>query len=372
MSASNVALLYAELLANIRQISLAASLPTPCDASTQAALSADGKTIQLKHGSSSLHLTLPARASLGATLLPIQDQQKGRKSLSWRLPLDATSLSTSHPVDSTPWSATDLDASSDVACRQCRAVVVPPGAVKSWKDLPSENWAEMMEFWHCHKPDHKHGEGPGEEPGKAEDKTLAARGYGASSAISAQEGVGFVDLTTLLFAESDCQNVTLGFFNFRAAAVTLLKWQAACASASGAVPDIPQCLAATLVSTISRSGAAKSLITPIPETIRAGQEHGVAQDAIHIWVLNSSIVYSSSGSPRIKPAIKLLYRPINLDEADTMLEAVTCDAQEIDLPAQAIGEVVRHLEESNALLPPAERLFKDWRVGLLTRWDFQA
>ncbi|KAK4127069.1 hypothetical protein N657DRAFT_565391 [Parathielavia appendiculata] len=372
MGPSDECLLYAELLANIRQISLAASLPTPCDASTQLALSADGQTVQLKHGRSSFHLTLPAKASLGAKLLPIQDQQKGRTSLAWRLPLDATSLSTSHQADPVPWSATDLDPSSGVACRQCRAVVVPSGAVKSWKDLPSENWAEMMEFWHCHKPDHKHRTDHGEESGEADDRTLAARGYGASSAISAQEGVGFVDLTTLLLAESDCQNVTLGFFDFRAVALTLLKWQIACASASCVAPGIPECLAATIVSTISRCGAAKSLITPLPETIRAGEEHGVARGAIHIWVLNSSIVYSSNGTSRITPAIKLLYRPISRGEAHKMLEEINCDAQEINLPAQAIGKVVHHLEESNALLPPTERLFKEWRVGLLTRWEFKA
>jgi hypothetical protein len=66
----------------------------------------------------------------------------------------------------------------------------------------------MMEFWHCHKPDHHH-HGHDEETGKAGEESLAARGYGASSTISAQPGVGFVDLTTLLFDETDCQNVTV-------------------------------------------------------------------------------------------------------------------------------------------------------------------
>ncbi|EAQ89347.1 hypothetical protein CHGG_05966 [Chaetomium globosum CBS 148.51] len=107
------------------------------------------------------------------------------------------------------WSATDLDPESGVACRQCATEVVCSGSVKVWKDLPSENWAEMMEFWHCHKPDHHHHHNPSEEDGKAGEESLAARGYGASSAISAQEGVGFVDLTTLLFEERDCQNVTI-------------------------------------------------------------------------------------------------------------------------------------------------------------------
>jgi hypothetical protein len=170
---------------------------------------------------------------------------------------------------------------------------------------------------------------------------------------------------------SSCHS-QLGFFNFRTAAVTLLKWQIACESASGAAPGIPECLAATLISTIARSGASKSLITPIPETPQASEGKGDVQPLIHVWVLNSSIVYSSSGGPKATPAIKLLYRKISQDEADKMLESVTCDSQEINLPAEAIRKVLRSLEESNALLPPTERLFKGWEVGLLTRWESKA
>ena len=199
--------LYAELLANIRQISLAASLSSPSDASTQVSISADCRTVELKHRDVSHRLTLPAKAALGSTLLPINGKQNGSTTLSWRLPLDASSLSPPHSDDHMPWSATDLDPSSGVRCRQCGTDAVSPGTVKAWKDLPSENWAEMMEFWHCHKPDHHHGHEA--ESGKADEKSLAARGYGASSTISAQQGIGFVDLITLLFAEPDCQSLTV-------------------------------------------------------------------------------------------------------------------------------------------------------------------
>lgn len=93
------------------------------------------------------------------------------------------------------------------------------------------------------------------------------------------------------------------------------------------------------------------------------------QDAIRVWVLNANIAYSSSSGVRAQstPAIKLLYQPITQEEADRILESVTCDAQEITLPVQALSEVVRHLDESNALLPPSERIFKGWKVGLLAR-----
>ena len=212
--------LYAELLSNIRQITLALSLDSPSDDSTQVAVTADGHHVQLSHHGQTYTLKLPARTALGGILLPVK--QRGVAALSWRLPLHPTDSSTAPPENLVAqWSATDLKTGSGVACRRCGATVVPPDVVKVWKDLPSENWAEMMEFWHCHKPDvegHQHHEphthdhtatdGAGHHAsGKADESSLAARGYGASSAISAQGGVGFVDLTTLLLAEADCQGI---------------------------------------------------------------------------------------------------------------------------------------------------------------------
>lgn len=206
-----------------------------------------------------------------------------------------------------------------------------------------------------------------------------------------------------------------------------------------AAPDIPECLAATLISTMSRSGSSKSLIMPIPETTQdasqdANQEAtqeatpetnqdrnqettqettqegtqeptpepaqektkkhtnssasiqnsntSTPKTALHIWLLNPKITYSTSSHQWPKPpppptnAIKILYRPLPSPTADKLLDSLTCDAQEVNLPSQAIGTVLQHLEESNGLLPEVERVFKprgggnegEWRVGLLRRW----
>jgi ubiquitin-protein ligase E3 D len=160
---------------------------------------------------------------------------------------------------------------------------------------------------------------------------------------------------------SSCQT-QLGFFNFRAAAVALLKWQVSCKSASGILPNVSECLAATISSTISRSGSAKSVIIPV-----AGSPEK-ADQVIHIWVLLSrGIVYSSSAVEGSTPALRLFYQLISQEEADKMLEGMTCDAQEISFPVTAIEEVIRRLEESNKLLPDSERRFGKWKVGLLKR-----
>ncbi|KAK0656834.1 ubiquitin-conjugating enzyme E2-binding protein [Cercophora newfieldiana] len=391
---SNISV-YAELRSYIRTISVAVSLPSLSDSSTRLTVAADGLNVRVSHHGETRQLRLPGKTSLGVASLPAQKQ--GVPIVEWRLPLSPESASQDSALQETTqlWSATDLEAGSSAECKKCGATVVKDGAV-AWKDLPSENWAEMMDFWHCHKPadhghshDHSHG-------GKADEASLAARGYGASSTISAQDGIGFVDLTTLLFSESDCQGLTfslsgfeqgstnredlmetqshslnvfcsscqtqLGFFNFRAAAVTLLKWQVSCKSASGILPDVSECLAATISSTIARSGSSKSLIIPV-----AGSSEK-ADQVIHVWVmLSRGIVYSTSAVEGCTPAIKLFYQLISQEEADKMLEEIMCDAQEINLPVSGIKDVIGHLEDSNILLPASERRFKDWKVGLLKR-----
>ncbi|KAK4189012.1 ubiquitin-conjugating enzyme E2-binding protein [Podospora australis] len=404
--------LYAELLANIRQISLAASLSSPSDASTKVSVGADGCTIELNHHGGIRKLILPAKVALGGTLLPVDPRQQGSVTLSWRLPLNPSVASQlqAQRNDEAIWSATDFEAGSTVTCRQCDAAVVNAGEIRVWKDLPSENWAEMMEFWHCHKPDHKHDHDHKEDQsGKADNRSLEARGYGASSIISAQESVGFVDLTNLLVHETNCENITfsrsdfkhsspnredhepeasdasgskhrslnafcsschtqLGFFVFRTAAVTLFKWQISVKpNRSSASPDVAQCLSATIISTIARSASSKSLIVPIEETTTT-VETKLAQPVIYAWVLNNNIIYSSSSSRTSTKAIKLLYKLVSQEDADKMLEAVTCEAQELNLPAQAIETIVQQLDRSNLLLPTTERIFKgEWKVGLLTR-----
>jgi hypothetical protein len=158
---------------------------------------------------------------------------------------------------------------------------------------------------------------------------------------------------------SSCQS-QLGFFNFRAAAVTLLKWQVSCKSASGILPDVSECLAATISSSKSRSGSSKSLILPIAGTPEK------ANHVVHIWVLNSvGIIYSSSAVQGCTSAMRVFYQLISQEQADKMLEEFTCNAQEINFPATAINEVVRRLEESNLLLPSEEQRYKEWKVGLL-------
>jgi hypothetical protein len=77
-----------------------------------------------------------------------------------------------------------------------------------WKDLPSENWAEMMDFWHCNKPDiHEPNESSARESHLDGAGSVASKGYGADTKFAARITVGFVDITTFLLTNSDCSNL---------------------------------------------------------------------------------------------------------------------------------------------------------------------
>ncbi|KHN99927.1 Ubiquitin-conjugating enzyme E2C-binding protein [Metarhizium album ARSEF 1941] len=189
---------YAELLSNIRQVSIAASLPSPPDKRTVARVLDGGRRLRIEHDGQAETLDLPGTVLVNATL---QVPQSASRELTWRLPLSLERTPLPHfslETQAVPWAAVDLAPGSAVSCRNCNAVIIPKETIQSWKDLPSENWAEMMEFWHCHKP-HHHSE--------HQREGLANRGYGANSAIAAQPGVGLVDITSFMFDENDCQKL---------------------------------------------------------------------------------------------------------------------------------------------------------------------
>ncbi|RFU74002.1 ubiquitin-conjugating enzyme e2c-binding [Trichoderma arundinaceum] len=388
--------IYAELLSNIRQVSVRATLSSPSDATTKAEILDDGRRIQVHHQGESRSLDLPASVLVRAAI-PIPENCL--QDLAWRLPVPAaeTELTRfSAESQSVPWSSPDIKIGSRICCRHCDYVFIQPGRIKSWKDLPSENWAEMMEFWHCHKP-HQHEHHDGE--------ALSKRGYGANSAITSQSEVGFVDLTSFMFSESDCDGLLfshpssdasfdtskeamdgtdpvkplritcqscsaeIGIFNALASSVTLFKWQVTCETASpGQAPSSSECLAATLIATISRSGSSKSVVAS--HTLGVGPEGTLSEPprSLHLWVLNANVVYSSTMREGRRAAIKILYQDIDVEQGNKLVDSMTSGVQEISFPAAAIKAARQILQESNCLMPISERLFQQWHVGLLERW----
>lgn len=238
--------LYAELLPNIRQVTLYASLPPPANESDNRSitLSTDCRTVDSSDGAESVKLNLPARVSeTSRERLKYNDRHAKGGELSFRLLVDEKSGLGQEEGESEgrPWEATSLGAKTRLRCRQCHNMILhfhsrdnsDPGVGKpshdkeepaevTFKDLPSQNWAEMMDFWHCHKPDEhehapEHDQSHARNGDTSQDQNETVKGYGASNRVTAVPGTVLVDTSSFIIAEDDglgLKKVRLFFSSF--------------------------------------------------------------------------------------------------------------------------------------------------------------
>jgi hypothetical protein len=200
-------MLYAELLLHIRTVTLFASLRTHHSRETKAQLSADGSSITVSHEGQSATISLPLKMEgKGAATLELPAQPPS-KELTLRLQMEEREgsdmlglMAEERKANIVPWDGASLNRidKPKIVCKNCEEEIVPEGNIREWKDLPNENWAEMMDFWHCHKPDEHH------LHDHTHEATVGRKGYAAGTRLQAAAGVGFVDLTSFLVKEQDC------------------------------------------------------------------------------------------------------------------------------------------------------------------------
>ncbi|KAL7268745.1 hypothetical protein RUND412_008614 [Rhizina undulata] len=373
---------YAELLSNLRIIWLTITLPTPSNPSTKL-IPSTPDLLFLHHDSKIYPIRLPSplpRESLKAFDIPPPPDET---TLSYRLPIDASVLKDGG--NTVPWSASSMTDVS-IHCKSCRAETVPVGKVPTWKNLPSGNWAEMMDFWHCHKP-HSHDAGCA-NPGKTD---------AFSGGFAAEPGIGLVDLTYFLLNPGDCGNVVqaqsetsteegkqksplvckncsarLGFVDILDGVTRgrrLNKWTL-CTKSSGSPSftsyPLESFISAHLLSLTASEGAHKFLIIPAsPDTTLR----------LKLWLFNTDIRYtrslptdSPSSHPQIAPsesvrAMKVYYQSTPEDEVvDT--DALKRGSFEV-VSMEEVEELLRILKESGEVLPVGARSMGVWRIGLL-------
>jgi hypothetical protein len=201
--------MYAELLLHVRTITLFASLRTHHNRETTAKLSSDGTCITVSHEGRSASIRMPFEVKGGGEAEMTLPAAPNSKDITLRLQLEELEdsdvlgalQSEERKVNVVPWDGASLDKQSDleVRCKGCQGVVVPQGKITQWRDLPNENWAEMMDFWHCHKPDEHH------LHDHTHEHAMDGKGYAAGNRLRATEGLGYVDLTSFLLKYQDCK-----------------------------------------------------------------------------------------------------------------------------------------------------------------------
>lgn len=67
--------------------------------------------------------------------------------------------------------------------------------------------------------------------------------------------------------------------------------------------------------------------------------------------------------------MKVLYRDMRGADGHKLIDSITSDVQDMNFSANTIHFAREHLGHSTNLLPGRERSFREWKVGLIDRWD---
>ncbi|KAJ5566091.1 hypothetical protein N7535_007729, partial [Penicillium sp. DV-2018c] len=425
--------LHAEFLPNIRQITLYVSLPGTAAFSgvrPDIQLSESRKAVTVSLPRPFQHITetikLPARVSdasrralkSGSGPAPKSDTQGpgiSSHDYSFRMQIDPNEevLAPRDQLidDFVPWTAGEMISTTRIRCRKCENVFLNRSSISDsgdtnasmpgwvWKDLPSGNWAEMMDFWHCHKPDPHEGHEKSAKDSalQLEEKTAQTKGYGAESHVVAISGTVLVDVATFLLAEEDCTglvkvndeeqtsatespaqrtlnctkcNTIIGMEDPVANGWRLLKANVSLNTDSSSDTDTPgwemhpteTIVAAQLLELIERESARRFVV-------HCGQKSGLV-----LWVFNPDMRYSNSSNGRnimAQQAMKVFYQ--ECDNVDNLLHPEIgnpspLSVEELELPSMIFEAMSRALVGSTKMLPPTARIFNEWQVGLLSRF----
>ncbi|KAG9517019.1 hypothetical protein KCV07_g6482, partial [Aureobasidium melanogenum] len=352
--------LYAEFLPNIKTLTVTTVLDTPRDDTTALSLSSDRTELVLEHNSRTDRIKLPARVS-GHGHQNLQLPNTGELQCANRIPAEPF-FGEEEPV--ALWSATYLDSRTRLHCKQCNALV-SSDKIRDWKNLPSEAWAEMMDLWHCHKPDepdhdHDHDDAP------------ATKGYAAGNKLRAQAGVGLIDVMSFLLSEGDCMvecrsfendnihqvnckncDTVLGYRDPQTEGIRLQKPYLALSSQRDSIIcsyDAAHWFSCYLHQAIETQGVRKFVFPTLPH---------------EIWVFSTNLAYSSLESPAPKQAMKVLFKAREGGQDVETLRAGNLLIETLTLSPSLEELFYSVLQQENAKLPESLQVLMGWQVAVL-------
>ncbi|KAH0184178.1 hypothetical protein KCU70_g9174, partial [Aureobasidium melanogenum] len=356
---STMANLYAEFLPNIKTLTVTTVLDTPRDDTTALSLSNDRTELVLEHNSRTNRITLPARVS-GHGHQNLQLPNTGELQCANRIPAEPF-FAEEEPV--ALWSATYLDSKTRLHCTRCNALV-SSDKIRDWKNLPSEAWAEMMDLWHCHKPD---------EPDHDHDDAPATKGYAAGNKLRAQAGVGLVDVMSFLVSEGDCMvecrslenndnihqvscrkcDTVLGHRDPQTEGIRLQKPYLALSSQRDSTIssyDAAHWFSCYLHQAIETQGVRKFVFPTLPH---------------EIWVFSTNLAFSSLECPKPKQAMKVLFKAREGGHDVETLRAGNLLIETLTLSPSLEELFYSVLQQENARLPESLQVLMGWQVAVL-------
>jgi molybdopterin-binding protein len=229
-------------------------------------------------------------------------------------------------------------------CNHCDQLLLDSKDVTVINEMPSEIWAEMMDFWHCHKPhDHK----------VHEDRFSSLRPLSGGIVVGSyyigfNHGDGHVHLD-LIGGKCRCQcGYTVGEHDKATGLTKLFKWGFVTKSSIEETYDICDYIYISLLDNVNGSA------TRVVEYV-SRDEH------LLIWVFNARISYKTTHSD-IKQGMKLYYTT----DAHAIVQERNArgEFEVLDVSPEVMKGVLRYFEQQSGQFPPSIRYMGSWKLGL--------
>lgn len=211
------------------------------------------------------------------------------------------------------------------------------------RNMPSEHWAEMMDFWHCHKP---HEKSAGFNPAYAVSQFKPNKG----EILFGQEYI-------MVNMEDMKGEYTVG--KEEGDAVKIPKWNLQFLKADGDVIKVdPVQVLLFSMSELTNSHASHQFLL-CDET----QSDADVKPAALVWIFNRNLTYTLSGVEGKEQGTKVYYtvEPSLITELSEGRDQV----EQIYYPKWVLDTFIGRLQNSNSLLPEQSKMFLKWHMGLL-------
>lgn len=240
-------------------------------------------------------------------------------------------------------------------CLKCDILRIDSNEISLMSEMPSELWAEMMDFWHCHKPHHDHDHSHNTERFsslKPIENGIIAGSYYFAFNINDKVVQNLKNDKNKIFC-SNCNSI-IGEFDTSSGLQKIFKWSLSlnyCGSKDIYEPH--NYIYNSLLDTINSNA------TRIIEFSNFNEDKKIL-----IWVFNVGIDFIISGSKIYRNGLKVYYTT-DLDN----IEQERIDRGELEQIKTfdvVIEETINHLQKFNSELPKSiKTMGQNWKLGLI-------
>lgn len=266
------------------------------------------------------------------------------------------------------------------SCLNCQCELFSCRDISQWKSLPSETWAEMMDFWHCHKPS------------VSDEKASSFNPSYAISSFHAYPSTALVGLSYILFHPSHCkspqafiikENIPgakhsmiccakcLSWMGFKESSDTykIYKWSIQLQSSLQQPLNYPGYfyISSTIEELISSHAIYTFSLLPEDYSNEKQELEAMDTEKALIWIFNPDFRFcTNSTKGDVDRGFKVFY---STDlKAIPNLKRMRGDVEQLFFPQNIIDNLLQHLDQNSKLYPEdSQSVGKDWKVSILKR-----